>query len=141
MRGRQSGAFFQRQLMQWLDFTEADTTLPHNNQTGEHMKPGLYLFGVPSGGSVCVLRVGWLRKVKDGDFDEYECLNQVAPRRNGDYTTALTDAALKGPPKNWNILDPFPTPCPTLRIHIFHPLPCDEKAWSKHCPKPKDWEE
>lgn len=136
-QGRSLGAYFQRQTQQWLDFSHPKEV--QSNPTGDIVKPGLYVFGTPSGGSVCVLRVGWLRPAEGGDPDEWECLHQVAPRRKGDYQTALDEVADKGPPKAWGLREPFKKPTPYHRFQIFHPWPCDEGAWAKACPKPKDW--
>lgn len=105
------------------------------------MKPGLYLYAMPSG-SMVVLRIGWIRRVKDEEnADEYEALNDVTPKR-GEYKTMPYEACvLDGPPKNWSFTRPLNRPAPRLRAQILAPAELDPAKWAEVCPKPDDWDE
>jgi len=97
----------------------------------------LYLWTQPSG-SVVVIRIGWVRRIEG---DEYEGLHVVTPKRNGDYDTMFSDAAIDGPPKKWDYTRPLPRPSPLNRFHILGPVSLDPKQWADVCPTPKGWME
>jgi len=105
---------------------------------GKHMKNGLYIWSQLSGGSVAVLRVGWIRRVEG---DEYEALNMVTPQRKGDYETMFSDLAIDGPPKKWSFTRPIPGACPLNRFQIQGPVPLNPEQWAKISPKPDRWRE
>ena len=104
---------------------------------GRHVRPGLYLFGLPSG-SVQVLRVAWLRRVEG---DEYEAINCTTPLRRGDYQTSFADVAIDGPPNAWGWTRCLPRPSPVNRFHCLGPVSLDPEKFSKVCPRPADWGE
>ena len=98
------------------------------------MRNGLYLITTPSGGSVAVLRVGWLRRVEG---DEYELVNARTPLR-GEYTTTF-DQAQNIPPKNWKWTEPLVRPLQLHRFQIRAPVELDEKGYAKLFPRPEGW--
>lgn len=114
--------------------TDADWVL--NLSGGNHMHPDLYLWAEPSG-SLVVLRIGWIRRVRD---DEYEALNMVTPKR-GSYKYMFADAAIDGPPLDWTFTRPLPRPSPLNRFHILGPISLDPRQWASVCPKPATWVE
>jgi len=105
---------------------------------GKHMKNGFYIWSQLSGGSVAVLRVGWIRRVEG---DEYEALNMVTPQRKGDYETMFSDLAIDGPPKKWSFTRPIPGACPLNRFQIQGPVPLNPEQWAKISPRPEEWKE
>ena len=100
------------------------------------MKPGLYLYATPSGNSVAVLRVAWLRRTDEPD--EYEAVNSVTPLR-GEYRTTMAQAQNK-PPEKWRWTERLERPQPVHRSQIRTPVALDPKGYAKVCPKPEDWE-
>lgn len=102
------------------------------------MKPGLYLYAMPSGSRV-VLRIGWLRRVPGEDADEYESLHDVTPRRGELQTMPFEACVLDGPPSNWKYTRPLNRPAPRLRAQILMPAELDPELWAEICPEPGDW--
>lgn len=101
------------------------------------MKPGLYLFQIPSGYRA-VIRIGWLRPEEGTNGEEWECWNQVTPRR-GESETMLVEAQ-RGPPAKWKgFTEPSPSPVSHLRIQISDPRPLDAERYTKVCPRPENW--
>lgn len=99
------------------------------------MKPGLYLYTAPSGNSVAVLRVGWIRRT--AELDEYEVLHSVTPLR-GEYKTMLHEAQDK-PPNGWKWTPPLKRPSPIHRSQIRNPVALDPAGYAKVCPMPDGW--
>ena len=106
---------------------------------GLNVRPGLYLYTSPSGDSVGVLRIAWLRRAPGSDPHEYEALNSTTPLR-GEYTTMLGDAQ-DAPPPGWKWSPMLKRPSPIHRAQIRNPVALDEQGYAKVCPRPKDWDE
>jgi hypothetical protein len=98
------------------------------------MDEGLTLIKLP--GYYAVTRIGWLRR-KHGD--EYELVpgSRAVWRTNG--SRLLEHIAADGPGTDHDMAEPSKVPWPVHRLLVAVPLPANEKAWGKHCPRPKDW--
>jgi hypothetical protein len=73
--------------------------------------------------------------------DEFEILGARIMIRAGQARAGgLAEAAAKGPAKHYTLTDAATKP-EELHLLIQRTLPCDEKAWAKHCPKPVDWKD
>ena len=96
------------------------------------MRNGLYLVTTPSGGSVAVLRVGWLRRVEG---DEFILVGARTPLR-GDYSVTF-DQAQEAPPKSWKWTEPLKRPLQLHRFQIRAPVELDAAGYAKLFPRPE----
>ena len=106
-------------------------------QKGAVVREGLTLFQVPGRYYYGVTIIGWVRHVGG---DELEVLGQCTVLRTGQ-PVSLSDLAVDGPGSGHSVSKPSRTIEQVHRLTIRRPIVADEKAWKKHCPKPKDWVE
>ena len=100
------------------------------------MHDGLKLIQLPGRYGYSVTRVGWMRRVGG---DEWELLPGAVSigRTSGQRT--IDQVAIDGPGKDHQLWPPSKGVEEIHRLVIRRSMPADEKAWAKHCPKPKDW--
>ena len=108
----------------------AEKKPPPPTTGANHMRNGLYLLTTPSGGSVAVLRVGWLRRVEG---DEYELVGARTPLR-GEYTVTF-DQAQDAPPPSWKWTEPLKRPLQLHRFQIRAPVELDPAGYAKLFPR------
>jgi hypothetical protein len=72
--------------------------------------------------------------------DELEIHGQCTVLRTGQ-PVSLADLAVDGPGSGHTVSKPSRTIEQVHRLAIRRPIVAVEKAWAKHCPKPKDWVE
>ena len=72
--------------------------------------------------------------------DEYDLIDARVMKRTGaPRIDGLQIAAEKGPGENYSLGAPGKTGEEPHRLLLLRAIRCNEKAWAKHCPKPKDW--
>lgn len=105
------------------------------------MEHGLVLVQISITYYRALTMVGWLRR-KHGD--EYELVPgaRIITRQSGaaDWNGFDTLAA-DGPGSKYKLHPAMKQPEPLHRLIVKRCKPADEKAWAKHCPRPKDWSE
>lgn len=98
------------------------------------VRPGLYMYCVPSGGSG-VLRVGWLRH-KTGD--EYEVDGDTCPYRGN--LESLQRTLESGPHEDWTFEAAKTAPVPVNRYHLHVVGAVKYAPWAKALgPIPPGW--
>lgn len=105
-----------------------------------NMYNGLKIWSI-GGGYYVYLLVGWARCVKG---DEWQMHNARIIRQQGGEVSLATLAdkgpqAAEGNNGATELLDASVEPEEIHRLLIRRSLPCNEAAWKKHCPKPKNW--
>lgn len=86
-----------------------------------------------------VTLIGWMRRISG---DEWELMPgaRVIWRKSGDFNHGgLDNLAANGLGKDYDASEPAKGAEHINRLLIRRARPADEKAWVKHCPKPKGW--
>lgn len=98
------------------------------------MREGLKLIKLP--GYYGPVRVGWLKRLSG---DDYVLLpgSVLVVRTSG--SRKLAELAADGPGTDHRVEDRAKTDCEVNRFRVWQVWAADEKAWSEHCPKPKEW--
>ena len=99
------------------------------------MRNGLKIVVLPGNYYAPYVLVGWLHCVGG---DEFEMIGARCIRRFGT-NQALAALAANGPARDTQLLEAAKRPEELHRLDIRRGIPCDPKAWEKHCPKPADW--
>lgn len=101
------------------------------------MRDGIKIIQLPGRYGYSVTRVGWLRRVSG---DEWVLLAGAISlgRTSGERT--VDELASDGPGKDHKLWPPSKGAEEIHRLVIRRSLVADEKAWAKHCPRPKDWQ-
>jgi hypothetical protein len=104
------------------------------------MREGLKLIQLPGRYGYSVTRIGWLRRVSG---DEFELLGgRTIARTSGQYSLqGVSKLAAEGMKQGYEITEADELPEEIHRLVIRRALVASEKAWAKHCPKPKGWRE
>jgi len=110
--------------------------IPKLNREEIDVRDGLKIVSLPSGAYAYIL-VGWLRRIVG---DEYELIGSRCIRRFG-RNRSLAELAKHGPYEDTQLLEAAVEPEELHRLLIRRALPCNEKAWTKECPRPVDWKE
>lgn len=101
------------------------------------MKEGLKVVTIPGSYGYNLARVGWLKRIT---ADEYELHGARTIIREGAWSPeGLNQLAAEGPTKKYRLGKPDKLPEEVHRLTMRRCLPCDETAWEKECPRPKDW--
>ena len=125
------------------DATAESIKTAHQALTQEpDMSPGLKIVQISITYYRAITFVGWLWRVSG---DEYKLAPgaRIVLRKSGVAWSwnGVHEMAEQGPGERYGLSDEFKAPEELHRLLIRRSVPCNEKAWAKHCPRPKDWVE
>lgn len=102
------------------------------------MKDGFKLLQLPGRYGYSVTKVGWMRRVGG---DEWELMPGARTVVRTGNRVPIDQLASGGLDSNHRATEPSKLGEDLHRLVIRRSLRADEKAWSKLCPKPKDWKD
>jgi hypothetical protein len=100
------------------------------------MRDGLKIIKLPGDYYGGPTRIAWVRRVAG---DEYEIVagSCLVTRDSG--KRLLEHIAADGPGDDHTVWPPAKLEAETNRFEVLQCFVASEKAWEKHCPRPKDW--
>jgi hypothetical protein len=104
------------------------------------MREGLKIIQIQITNWRALTFVGWLKRRYGDEYDLIDA--RIITRKSGEPAdwNGVADLAENGPGKKYLLAPIMKEPEELHRLsNIRRSKPADEKAWAKHCPKPKDW--